>query len=244
MSALDFRVAGLGDEAVDYLAAWDLQREVHAAVVGGAPHPAPCCCWSTRRCSPRASAPSPTSGPPTPAAAPVIDVDRGGKITFHGPGQLVGYPIVRLPDHVQGRRLRAPRRGGADRRLRRPRRHDRPGPGPLGRVAARRRPRPRAQGRRDRHPGHPRRDHARLLPQLRRRPGVVRPVRALRHRRRRRHLAVAASSAATYRHRGAPAVRRELSTYLGWEPYRPTADYDSRPEPGRHPRIELLTPRA
>jgi lipoyl(octanoyl) transferase len=36
--------------------------------------------------------------------SPVIDVDRGGKITFHGPGQIVGYPIIRLrnPNDVVG----------------------------------------------------------------------------------------------------------------------------------------------
>ena len=88
---------------------------------------APCCCSSTRRSSPPASAPTRTSGPADPGGAPVIDVDRGGKITFHGPGQLVGYPIVPLPDHVKVVDYVRRRRGGPDRRVPRPRRRRPPG---------------------------------------------------------------------------------------------------------------------
>ncbi len=97
---LDFRIAGLGDDAVDYVAAWDLQRDVHASVVAGAApdtvllleHPPVFTCGKRT---------DPHERPLDPGGAPVIDVDRGGKITFHGPGQLVGYPIVTLPDHVK-----------------------------------------------------------------------------------------------------------------------------------------------
>ena len=95
---LIFDVAGLGEDAVDYRRAWDLQREVHARVVDGAPgtvllleHPPVFTCGKRTDAHER---------PVDPGGADVIDVDRGGKITFHGPGQLVGYPIVRLPSHV------------------------------------------------------------------------------------------------------------------------------------------------
>ena len=95
---LQFRIAGLGADAVDYLEAWEVQRRVHAGVVAGADdtvllleHP-PVFTAGKRT--------DPHERPTDPGGAQVIDVDRGGKITFHGPGQLVGYPIVRLPDHV------------------------------------------------------------------------------------------------------------------------------------------------
>lgn len=93
-----FEIVGLGEQAVDYLAAWEHQREVHARVVDGAPdtvllleHP------PTFTAGKRTD---PHERPADPGGAPVIDVDRGGKITFHGPGQVVAYPIVRLPQHV------------------------------------------------------------------------------------------------------------------------------------------------
>lgn len=97
---LEFRDAGFGADAVEYLAAWELQREVHAQVVAGELPPTvlllehPAVFTAGKRTKP-------ADRPADPGGAPVIDVDRGGEITFHGPGQLVGYPIVRLPDHVK-----------------------------------------------------------------------------------------------------------------------------------------------
>ena len=98
MAAPIFEVAGIGADAVDYLEAWDRQRALHAEVVDG----------GRGRVLLLEHSPVYTAGkrtepherPVDSGGAPVIEVDRGGKITFHGPGQLVGYPIVRLPDHV------------------------------------------------------------------------------------------------------------------------------------------------
>jgi lipoyl(octanoyl) transferase len=85
---------GLGRDQVDYLEAWDQQRRLHAQVAEGS---------RTDTVMLLEHASVYTAGKRTePQERPldgtaVIDVDRGGKITWHGPGQLVGYPLVRLP---------------------------------------------------------------------------------------------------------------------------------------------------
>lgn len=95
---------GFGDAAVDYAEGWELQRRVHADVVAGrAPDTVLLLEHTPVYTAGRRTEPfeRPFDG------TPVIDVDRGGKITWHGPGQLVGYPILRLPaptavvDHVR-----------------------------------------------------------------------------------------------------------------------------------------------
>ena len=88
---LGFDGAALG--LSDYQETWDLQRAVHARVVA-------------REIGPQVlyvqHPPVYTAGRRTLESerpfdgTPVVDVDRGGKITYHGPGQLVGYPIVTL----------------------------------------------------------------------------------------------------------------------------------------------------
>jgi lipoyl(octanoyl) transferase len=96
-SALELRRLGLGHDLMDYDRAWEDQRRLHAARVEDRvgdtvlllEHP------------PVFTAGKRTESHERPLdGTPVIDVDRGGKITFHGPGQLVGYPIVALPDRV------------------------------------------------------------------------------------------------------------------------------------------------
>jgi len=91
---LDVKRLGIAGSPVDYQETWQLQREMHQAIVAKSipdsvlllEH------QSVYTAGRRTEAfERPTDG------TPVVDVDRGGKITWHGPGQLIGYPIVHLP---------------------------------------------------------------------------------------------------------------------------------------------------
>lgn len=83
---------------VEYQKAWDVQRTIHEEVADGSrpntllllEHPSVYTAGRRTDDSER-----PTDG------TPVIDVDRGGRITWHGPGQLVGYPIVKLQNPTE-----------------------------------------------------------------------------------------------------------------------------------------------
>jgi len=94
---VDFVVTGLSANSVPYVEALELQRATHRAVVEGSrpdtvmflEHPSVYTAGKRTEDHER-----PSDG------TPVIDVDRGGKITWHGPGQLVGYPILRLPEPI------------------------------------------------------------------------------------------------------------------------------------------------
>jgi lipoyl(octanoyl) transferase len=239
VSDLVFREGGFGDEAVDYLTAWDTQREIHARVVAGE---SPDTVWLLEH-PPTFTAgkrTAPGDRPVDPGGAPVIDVDRGGLITFHGPGQLVGYPIVRLPDHVlvvdYVRRVeealiavcadfdldtaRVPGRSGVWLKAW--------GPKPERKIAA--------LGIRV---GRGVTMHGfalncdvdlswydRFVPCGIADAGVTSLTAELR-----RDVTVAEVL---------PSVRRHLTDLLAWAPYTPTPDYEARPDPSRTPRVPVL----
>ncbi|MEY3769584.1 MAG: hypothetical protein RL390_448 [Actinomycetota bacterium] len=78
---------------LDYEKSWQKQRDIHEQVATGQiqntliliEHPS---VYTAGRRTDILERPQ--------DGTPVIDVDRGGRITWHGPGQIVGYPIVRL----------------------------------------------------------------------------------------------------------------------------------------------------
>lgn len=94
---ISFQRLGFAPDYVDYQEAWDLQRSIHDDVAAGARGPEvlllehAAVYTAGKRTEPQDL---PIDG------TPVVDVDRGGKITWHGPGQLVGYPIVELANHA------------------------------------------------------------------------------------------------------------------------------------------------
>ena len=90
----EFITVGLAPNFVGYNEGWDIQREIQAEVSSGRrPNTV-----LLLEHSPVYTAGKRTDDVELPKdGTPVIEVDRGGKITWHGPGQLVGYPIMQLP---------------------------------------------------------------------------------------------------------------------------------------------------
>ena len=94
---MEFNTDRVDANAIDYVEAWEWQRSLLTQRADGLiddtilllEHPP--VYTAGKRTEPHER---PQDG------TPVVDVDRGGKITFHGPGQLVGYPITQLPSHV------------------------------------------------------------------------------------------------------------------------------------------------
>jgi lipoyl(octanoyl) transferase len=91
--------AGFGAQAIGYLDGWELQRRLHERRCRGE-IPDACLLLEHQPVYTAGKRTSPLDRPVGDPGAPVIDVDRGGKITWHGPGQLVGYPIVALVDPI------------------------------------------------------------------------------------------------------------------------------------------------
>jgi lipoyl(octanoyl) transferase len=90
----EFLIAGLAPNYVSYEAGLELQNSIHAEVAHGSRDNT----VILLEHDPVYTAGKRTEGEELPQdGTPVIETNRGGKITWHGPGQLVGYPIMQLP---------------------------------------------------------------------------------------------------------------------------------------------------
>jgi lipoyl(octanoyl) transferase len=93
----EFLNAGLDPDFVPYLDGLALQRTIHKEVVQGT-RPDTCILLEHEGVYTAGKRTEDSERPDD--GTEVIDVDRGGKITWHGPGQLVGYPIMKLPNPI------------------------------------------------------------------------------------------------------------------------------------------------
>ena len=93
----EFLTAGLNPDFVPYLEGLSLQRAIHKEVVQGI-RPDTCILLEHEGVYTAGKRTEDSERPDD--GTEVIDVDRGGKITWHGPGQLVGYPIMKLPNPI------------------------------------------------------------------------------------------------------------------------------------------------
>ncbi|WP_104082722.1 lipoyl(octanoyl) transferase LipB [Cryobacterium sp. Y11] len=94
---LDFVVAGLSANSVPYVEGLELQRAVHRSVVA---RELPDTVLLLEHLAVYTAGKRTLPEERPIDDTPVIDVDRGGKITWHGPGQLVGYPILHLAEPI------------------------------------------------------------------------------------------------------------------------------------------------
>jgi lipoyl(octanoyl) transferase len=82
---------------VEYQSAWDKQRELHHKIVTEN-HPDVAVLLEHQNVYTAGRSTKPEDRPTD--SSPVFDIDRGGRITWHGPGQIVCYPIMKLDDPV------------------------------------------------------------------------------------------------------------------------------------------------
>ena len=82
---------------VEYQSAWDRQRELHHKIVTEN-HPDVAVLLEHQNVYTAGRSTKPEDRPTD--SSPVFDIDRGGRITWHGPGQIVCYPIMKLDDPV------------------------------------------------------------------------------------------------------------------------------------------------
>lgn len=90
---LEFSQLGLAPDFVDYMEGWDAQRELHDNVVAGV---APSTVLLLEHAAVYTAGKLTEDHERPFDGTPVVPVDRGGKLTWHGPGQLVAYPILKL----------------------------------------------------------------------------------------------------------------------------------------------------